>query len=167
VVVGITFLLVLGAASVADSQSRSTSRAPATPAVRKLTAGPLELLRVVPDRSRDVAPGFIFTKLTRPARRVRMEVTAYCACPKCCGPQARGITASGQRVSYNGGRFVAADPDVLPMNTRVRVPGYHGAIPVKVIDTGGAIKGNKLDVYFPSHEVALQWGRQSLDIIVE
>src|SRR4051812_3298311 len=41
-------------------------------------------------------------------RTVRMEVTAYCPCPICCGEGAHGITASGKLVSHNGGRFVAA-----------------------------------------------------------
>jgi 3D (Asp-Asp-Asp) domain-containing protein len=68
-------------------------------------------------------------------------------------------------VSYNGGRFVAADTNVLPFNTKLMIPGYDGAA-VEVIDRGGAIKGNKLDVYFPTHEEALQWGRQQLDVVV-
>ena len=98
-------------------------------------------------------------------RVVKMEVTAYCACTRCCGPNAQGITASGLHVSHNGGKFVAADNDVLAMYTRVIVPGYD-AQPVPVIDRGGAIKGYKLDLYFPTHEEALIWGRQTLDVTV-
>src|SRR3954468_14916549 len=78
-------------------------------------------------------------------RHILMEVTAYCACTKCCGPRAQGLTASGRRISYNGGRFVAADTRVLKFNTRLLIPGYAGGSPVQVIDRGGAIKGNKLD----------------------
>lgn len=96
-----------------------------------------------------------------PAKRIKwMEVTAYCPCKACCGPAARGITASGKRVSYNRGRFVAADTSVLPFGTRIRVPGYAGGDTVEVIDRGGAIKGNKLDVYFSDHDTALEWGRR-------
>ena len=98
-------------------------------------------------------------------RTIRMEVTAYCPCVKCCGENAEGITASGHAVSYNGGRFVAADTDVLPFKTKLIIPGYHGA-PVEVIDRGGAIKGNKLDLYYPTHEEALEWGRQILDVVI-
>ncbi|HWP40927.1 MAG TPA: 3D domain-containing protein [Tepidisphaeraceae bacterium] len=101
--------------------------------------------------------------------RVRlMEVTAYCPCSKCCGPNAQGITASGKHVSYNHGKFVAADTRILPFGTRLLIPGY-AAEPVEVIDRGGAIKGNKLDVFFPTHEQALKWGRQKMVpvIIVE
>ena len=107
--------------------------------------------------------------LIRPTPRVRkmlMEVTAYCACTKCCGPRARGITASGKRVSYNGGRFVAADTKLLKFNTKLLVPGYADGQPVEVIDRGGAIKGAKLDVYFDSHQEARKWGRQWLVVTV-
>ena len=95
-----------------------------------------------------------------------MQVTAYCPCTKCCGPQAQGLTASGKRVSHDHGRFVAADTDVLPFGTKLKIPGYHNARPVEVIDRGGAIKGNKLDVYFPTHDEALEWGRQRLAVTV-
>jgi 3D (Asp-Asp-Asp) domain-containing protein len=98
-------------------------------------------------------------------RVIRMEVTAYCPCPKCCGENAQGITASGHDVSYNNSHFVAADTDVLPFGTKLMIPGYSGNT-VEVIDRGGAIKGNRLDVFFPTHEEALQWGRQIIDVQV-
>jgi 3D (Asp-Asp-Asp) domain-containing protein len=97
---------------------------------------------------------------------VRMEVTAYCPCTKCCGSNAQGITASGKLVDYNGGKFVAADTRVLPFGRKLVVPGYADNAPVEVIDRGGAIKGNKLDLYFPTHDEALVWGRQHLDVTV-
>lgn len=53
---------------------------------------------------------------------VRMLVTAYCPCPKCCGENAAGITASGKLVDYNNGHFVAADPS-LHFGTKVIIPG--------------------------------------------
>lgn len=95
-----------------------------------------------------------------------MEVTAYCACTKCCGPNAQGITASGLPVSHNGGAFVAADTSVMPMYTKLQIPGYHGGKSVPVIDRGGAIKGYKLDLYYPTHEEALKWGRQRVLVTV-
>lgn len=99
-------------------------------------------------------------------RVMRMEVTAYCPCTKCCGSNAQGITASGKLVDYNGGKFVAADTRVLPFGKKLVIPGYADGAPVEVIDRGGAIKGNKLDLYFPTHQEALIWGRQSLDVTV-
>jgi 3D (Asp-Asp-Asp) domain-containing protein len=99
-------------------------------------------------------------------RVIRMEVTAYCPCTKCCGPNAQGITASGKPVSHNNGKFVAADTSVLPFGKQLVIPGYADGQRVEVIDRGGAIKGNKLDLYFDSHAEALVWGRQHLDVTV-
>ena len=99
-------------------------------------------------------------------RVLTMEVTAYCPCKKCCGKNARGITASGLRVSHNAGLFVAADTALLPFHTKLQIPGYASEKPVPVLDRGGAIKGNKLDVFFPSHKAALQWGRRTIQITV-
>jgi 3D (Asp-Asp-Asp) domain-containing protein len=96
---------------------------------------------------------------------ILMEVTAYCSCRKCCGPNAMGLTASGKDVSYNDGKFVAADTSVLPFGTKLQIPGYD-AQPVEVIDRGSAIKGHKLDVFFPTHEEALKWGRQMIQVTV-
>jgi 3D (Asp-Asp-Asp) domain-containing protein len=100
-------------------------------------------------------------------RQIWMEVTAYCACTRCCGPNARGVTASGLPVTHNLGRFAAADSSVLPLGSRIHVPGYHEGQSIPVIDRGGAIKGNKLDVFFPTHEQALKWGRRWLLVTVE
>jgi 3D (Asp-Asp-Asp) domain-containing protein len=99
-------------------------------------------------------------------RTMIMEVTAYCPCVRCCGPRAQGLTASGRRVSFNGGRFVAADTRLLKFNTKLLIPGYADNSAVQVVDRGGAIKGNKLDVFFPTHEEARRWGRQKLLVTV-
>ena len=119
--------------------------------------GSAELLQPIERAAPSPVPG---------VRQIEMEVTAYCACPLCCGPNARGLTASGKPVSHNNGRFVAADTRLLPFGTRLSIPGYHDGLAVEVIDRGGAIKGNKLDVYFPTHEQARQWGRRKLLVTV-
>lgn len=102
---------------------------------------------------------------TRAWHAVRMEVTAYCACEECCGPSASGVTASGKRVSYNDGRFVAADRS-FKFGSKLIIPGYADNQPVEVIDRGGAIKGHRLDLFFTSHDDALAWGRQQVEVIV-
>ena len=79
-------------------------------------------------------------------------VTAYCPCEKCCGAYANGYTATGEKATQ--GVTVAADPDVLPMGTEIQIDGHT----YTVQDTGGAIVGNRLDLYFDSHDDALQWG---------
>jgi 3D (Asp-Asp-Asp) domain-containing protein len=99
-------------------------------------------------------------------RVVRMLVTAYCPCKICCGPNAHGVTASGKPVSYNDGHFVAADTRSLPFGTQLLIPGYDNDNPVPVIDRGGAIKGNRLDVFFPTHEQAREWGRRWVMVTV-
>lgn len=96
---------------------------------------------------------------------VQMEVTAYCPCRRCCGPKACGITASGNPVSVNGSQFVAADRS-LAFGTMIRIPGYAGGHAVPVLDRGGAIKGRRLDVYFPTHAEALRWGRQHVVVYI-
>ena len=79
-------------------------------------------------------------------------VTAYCPCEKCCGAYANGYTATGEKATQ--GVTIAADPDVLPMGTEIELDGHT----YTVQDTGGAIAGYRLDLYFDSHEDALQWG---------
>ncbi|NIU84284.1 MAG: hypothetical protein GWN64_12630, partial [Candidatus Thorarchaeota archaeon] len=48
--------------------------------------------------------------------------------------------------------------------TEISIPGYNNGRPVKVFDRGGAIKGNRLDVFFPTHQKALEWGVQNLAV---
>lgn len=81
-------------------------------------------------------------------------VTAYCPCEKCCGAYANGYTATGAKATQ--GVTIAADPDVLPMGTEIDLDGHT----YTVQDTGGAIAGNRLDLYFDNHEDALRWGVQ-------
>lgn len=101
-----------------------------------------------------------------PGHTLWMEVTAYCPCKKCCGSHAKGITASGKTVAYNDGQFVAADLGLLPFGTKLQIPGYAEGKSVEVIDKGGAIKGRKLDLFFQTHDEALQWGRKRIPVFV-
>ena len=97
-------------------------------------------------------------------RLVRMRVTAYCPCEKCCGRFADGITACNHKIQP-GDVFVAADK-TYRFGTEIVIPGYNMTLPVKVLDRGGAIKGNRLDVFFPTHQRALEWGVRELDVLV-
>jgi len=93
---------------------------------------------------------------------IEMRVTAYCWCKKCCGKHSDGITASGHRIRI-GDTFVAADKK-YSFGTEMIVPGYNNSQPVKVLDRGGAIRGNKLDVFFNSHHRAKVWGVKYLPV---
>jgi 3D (Asp-Asp-Asp) domain-containing protein len=83
---------------------------------------------------------------------------------KCCGNSADGITANGYKIRC-GDRFVAA-PKEYSFGTKMQIPGYNGGKLVSVEDRGGAIKGNKLDVYFDTHSDALEWGDKTIEVKV-
>lgn len=89
---------------------------------------------------------------TQETRTRVFTVTAYCPCEKCCGAYANGYTATGEKAIQ--GVTIATDPDVIPMGTEVEIDGHIYIAQ----DVGGAISGNRIDLYFESHEDALQWG---------
>lgn len=103
-------------------------------------------------------------KPIRPVSTRMMKTTAYSPDRRSCGKWADGITASGKSVWINGGRLVAADRDI-PYGTILTIPGYNAGHPVQVWDRGGKIKGNRLDVLYPTHEIALRWGVQDLPVV--
>ena len=81
------------------------------------------------------------------------EVTGYCGCEKCCGLKG-GLTKT-EKIP-KAGYTIAADPEVLPMGSKVEIDG----IVYMVEDTGGLVKGNVIDIYFDTHEEAVMFGRQ-------
>ena len=111
---------------------------------------------------------------------VTVEATGYCKCQECCGWKRNllmqpvyaygsmegerkklGITASGSKAKP--GRTIAADTNIFPFGTKLKVPGYGTGI---VEDRGGAIKGARLDLFFRTHKQALEWGRQTVTVEV-
>jgi 3D (Asp-Asp-Asp) domain-containing protein len=77
---------------------------------------------------------------------------------KCCG-KTDGITSTGTEATQ--GRTIAVDPKKIPYGTEVEIEG----VGVRVAeDCGGAIKGNRIDLYFDSHQEALNFGRQTLQV---
>mgnify|MGYP000915210846 CR=1 FL=1 len=87
------------------------------------------------------------------------EATAYCACPKCCGKWAGGITASGTKATAK--RTIAVDSNLIPLGSKVEIEGLGTYI---AEDTGSAIKGKIIDIYFDTHEEALKFGKQKVNI---
>jgi 3D (Asp-Asp-Asp) domain-containing protein/LysM repeat protein len=83
--------------------------------------------------------------------------TAYCA--GCSGTTAYGIDL---RANPNQ-KVIAVDPRIIPLGTKVWIEGYGVAI---AGDTGGAIKGHKIDVFIPSYESAMAWGVKKVKIKV-
>lgn len=88
------------------------------------------------------------------------KLTAYCACSRCCG-KCDGITATG--VKATAGRTIAVDPSKIPYGTEVIINGHTYIAE----DCGGAIKGNKIDIFFNSHAEALRFGIQYAEIFVK
>ena len=81
-----------------------------------------------------------------------MECTAY--------------TWTGQRTKSGTWPTVgtaAVDPEVIPLGTRLCIEGYGEAV---ALDTGGAVKGNVIDVYLPTEAECWQWGRQQVEVRV-
>ena len=86
------------------------------------------------------------------------KITAYCSCSKCCG-KTTGRTASGTQAT--AGRTVAA-PSKFAFGTKLNIGGHIYTVEVR----GGAIKGNRIDIYVSSHSAALQWGVKYLPVSV-
>lgn len=113
--------------------------------------------------------------ITEQPKRISLgefKLTAYCSCKKCCGFWAYGrpldengndivIGASGERL-YQG-VSVAVDPAVIPYDSKVYIDGKEYI----AHDCGGAIKGNRIDVYFDNHQDALDFGVQYANVEVD
>ena len=94
------------------------------------------------------------------------KVTAYCSCKKCCGvwaenrPNGVVYTASGEKAE--AGKTIATDTSVIPFGTEVKI----GDTIYTAQDTGSAVKGNVIDVYYDSHEEALNHGSKYQEVEV-
>ena len=108
-----------------------------------------------------------------------MTVTAYCPCATCCGWKLNrygnpvfnygskrgyrkrvGYTSTGTQADVG---TIAADTRSIPYGTKLYIQGYGFGV---VEDTGGALKGNHIDIFFHSHAQAMRWGVKSLKVAV-
>ena len=94
---------------------------------------------------------------------LRAEVfttTAYCSCEKCCDKDPSdewyGITATGTKAKWG---TVAVDRKLIKLGSKLKIDGFPD-ITFMAEDVGGAIKGNHIDIWFPSHTAALEFGVQ-------
>ncbi|PAQ13837.1 peptidoglycan-binding protein [Bacillaceae bacterium SAOS 7] len=93
-------------------------------------------------------------------KTMTVTATAYTAqCNGCSGVTATGINLNANR----NAKVIAVDPNVIPLGSKVHVEGYGTAI---AGDTGGAIKGTKIDLHMPTKEQAYQWGVRSVNITI-
>ena len=85
---------------------------------------------------------------------------SYASTGKRPGDRGYGITASGMKARYG---VVAVDPRVIPLGTKLYIEGYGNAI---AGDTGGAIKGNRIDLFYNSHSEAMNFGRRQVKVTI-
>ncbi len=84
-------------------------------------------------------------------RKMTVSSTGYCL---------KGTTTTGIPVGWG---VVAVDPSVIPLGTRMSVPGYGEGV---AADTGSAVKGLIIDLWFPSCDQAIEWGRRTVTITI-
>ena len=99
-------------------------------------------------------------KSSKPISLGKFKLTAYCNCKKCCGKWAGGVTATG--VMPKEGRTIAVDRTVIPLGSTVMIDGHEYIAE----DVGGAIKGNRIDVYFSNHNDALKFGVKYKEVFI-
>ncbi|MBM7703693.1 3D domain-containing protein [Metabacillus iocasae] len=91
-------------------------------------------------------------------KELTVKATAYTA--SCAG--CSGITATGINLKANPNqKVISVDPKVIPLGSKVYVEGYGEAI---AGDTGSAVRGNKIDVFIPSKQRAIQWGVKTVKV---
>jgi 3D (Asp-Asp-Asp) domain-containing protein len=120
---------------------------------------------IYPNQKLKVVAGVTAAKKT-PSRTTtdnivkEFTVTASAFTANCSG--CSGITATGINLKRNPTmKVIAVDPSVIKLGTKVYVEGYGYAI---AGDTGNSIKGNKIDVFFPTKNEAFKWGRKNVKI---
>ncbi len=99
-------------------------------------------------------------------------LTAYCPCEQCCGIYGanRPTDENGNPIVYTSigavakaGTTIAVDPSVIPYGSSVEINGH-----VYIAqDTGGAMNGNRIDIYFDDHQEALNFGRQTAEVFLK
>lgn len=93
------------------------------------------------------------------------KLTAYCPCVTCCG-KTDGITATGTLAEE--GRTIAVDPAIIPYGSSVTIYFVDGTSHTYTAeDCGGAIRENRIDVFFDDHQAAREFGVQTAYVYVE
>lgn len=102
----------------------------------------------------------------KPVSLGNFKLTAYCSCFICCGVWANnrpnGIIYGAIGEELKEDYSIAVDPNVIPYNSEVIINGKT----YEAQDCGGAIKGNRIDVYFKDHNDALEFGVQYAEVFV-
>lgn len=120
---------------------------------------------VAPPKEEVIAIGDLGV-ISRGGREIRfrkamvMTATAYDPGPASCGPYATGRTSIGMKAQKG---IVAVDPRVIPLHSRLYIDGYGFAI---AGDTGGSIKGKRIDLCFNTYNEARRFGRKQVKVYI-
>ncbi|WP_110113221.1 3D domain-containing protein [Bacillus sp. CGMCC 1.16541] len=115
-------------------------------------AQPSEPVEQEPQESQEEQQGVVVKN------EMTVTATAYTAdCEGCSGTTATGVDLKANPNE----KVIAVDPNVIPLGSKVYVDGYGYAT---AADTGGAIKGNKIDVFIPSEQEAIEWGSKQVNV---
>ncbi|WP_223595464.1 LysM peptidoglycan-binding and 3D domain-containing protein [Neobacillus bataviensis] len=140
--------------AAANSQTETASASVSKPAEAKAAPAPAPVAPTPAPAPKSEA------KVSEPekTKEITVKATAYTASCEGCS----GTTATGVDLNANpNAKVIAVDPSVIPLGSKVYVEGYGVAT---AADTGGAIKGNRIDVFIPSEQKAIQWGKKQITI---
>lgn len=141
---------VIVSGGVESTRVLTAEKVVSKPVTRIVAVGTSAAASAIPAASRRIpAP-------PKSGRRMLVVATGYSAAQ----PDLDDRTATGALARYG---VIAVDPNVIPLGTRVYVPGYGFAV---AADTGGAIDGKRIDLCFDTVAEALAWGRRSVNIII-
>lgn len=105
-------------------------------------------------------------EVTNKQRTLTIEASAYTSnCKGCNGKTATGFNVNNT-TEYNGYKIIATDPSVIPLYSVVKIETKDNTFKAIAIDTGGAIKGNKIDLLVNTYEEALIFGRQNVTVTI-
>ena len=156
----------IGAATMAGTAMGRTGGVPTDGRDPSAPAGPLND-SISGDSIPEDKPGQKRAERAERAERRALglyRVTAYCSCGKCCGRWAEnrpgGVVYTASGAVATPGRTIAVDPSVIPYGATVYINGHAYVAE----DCGGGIDGACIDLYMGSHEEAVAWGLQYLEV---
>ena len=145
--------------SLSEKPAQPAAQTKSTPAVEATAPAPTESAPAVEAPAPAPTESAPAVEAAAPSsKEITVEATAYTASCEGCS----GITATGINLIENPNqKVISVDPSVIPFGSKVYVEGYGEAI---AGDTGGAIKGNKIDVFIPNKQDAINFGRKQLKV---
>lgn len=166
ITISTSIMLLLGISSGASAASNTytVKKGDSLSRIAKTYHIPVSQLKQWNHLSSDLIKVNEVLKIVNPGTPVKTvkEITVNASAYTLNFAHCTGITATGINLKKNPNqKVISVDPKVIKLGSKVYVPGYGYAI---AGDTGGAIKGNKIDVFIPSQKAALIWGRKTVKI---